>query len=124
MKGILVKVLKILWILCSLAVLAITLVYTEPNQSNDVYIVFMYGMLSLSFPIGILVAWLFALLILLEEYSGVPLLSLLESNYVVFSVMWVVFFAAGYAQWFIFLPLLWNKIKMKIKARRMGSSGA
>ena len=103
------KVLKVVWVLCSVAVLVVTLVRYAPNTESDIGIFLVYGMLFLAFPVSLLVAGLFALLVLLQEQLGVPLLDLIGSNYVSFTVMWLTFVVAGYLQWFVLLPWLWRK---------------
>lgn len=109
----LAKVLKIVWVLCSVAVLAVTLTRYAPDSASDIGIFLVYGMLFLAFPVSLLVAALVALLALLQEQLGVPLLDLISSNYVGFSVMWLMFFIAGYVQWFVLLPWLWRKWKSR-----------
>lgn len=106
-------VLKIVWVLCSVAVLALTLVRYAPGPASEIGIFLVYGMLFLAFPVSLLVAGLFTLLALLQEQLGAPLLDLIGSNYVGLCVMWLVFFVAGYAQWFVLLPWLWRKWKAK-----------
>lgn len=109
----LAKALKIVWILCSVTVLIVTLVYYAPGPASDIGILLVYGMLFLAFPISLLVAGLFALLALLQEQSGIPLLDLIDSNYLGFFVMWLAFFTAGYAQWFVLLPHLYRRWKAR-----------
>lgn len=106
-----VQIVKIVWVLCSVAVLAVTLTRFAPDSASDIGIFLIYGMLFLAFPVSLPVAALFALLALLQEQLGVPLLELISSNYVGFSVMWLVFFIAGYVQWFVLLPWLWRKLQ-------------
>ena len=105
----LTKVLKILWVSCSVAVLIATLARYTPDSSSDIGIFLVYGMLLLAFPISLLVAALFASLALLQERIGVPLLNLVSSNDVGLFVLWLVFFGAGYIQWFVLLPWLFRK---------------
>lgn len=107
----LINTLKIVWVLCSIAVLVVTLTRYAPASASDIGVFLVYGMLFLAFPVSLLVAGLFALLALLQEQLGVPLLDLIGSNYVGFLVMWLVFFVAGYVQWFVLLPWLWRKWK-------------
>jgi hypothetical protein len=109
----LAKVLKIVWILCSVMVLVVTLARYAPGPASDIGVLLVYGMLILAFPASLLIAGLFAMLALLQEQLGVPLLELIGSNYVGFSVMWSAFFVAGYVQWFILLPWLWRKWKTR-----------
>jgi hypothetical protein len=109
----LAKVLKIVWVLCSVVVLVATLARYTPGPASDIGVFLLYGMLFLAFPVSLLVAGLLALLALLQERSGVPLLDLIGSNYVGFAVVWLMFFVAGYAQWFVLLPWLWRKWKAR-----------
>jgi hypothetical protein len=110
----LARLSKILWVLCSVAVLAVTLARYAPGPASDIGVFLLYGMLFLAFPVSLLVAGLFALLALLQEQLGAPLLDLIGSNYVGLSVMWLVFFVAGYVQWFVLLPWLWRKWKERL----------
>ena len=41
---------------------------------------------------------------LLQEQLEVPLLDLIDSNYVGFPVMWLAFFVADYLQCFVLVP--------------------
>ncbi|MFA0923170.1 hypothetical protein [Xanthomonas fragariae] len=109
----LTKFLKIVWILSSVAVLVITLTRYTPGAATDIGIFLTYGMMLLSFPVSLVVAGLFASLALLQEQLGVPLLDLIGSNYVGFSVLWLTFCIAGYLQWFVLFPWLWHKWKTK-----------
>lgn len=105
--------LKIVWVICSVAVLVVTLARYAPGPSSDIGVFLAYGMLFLAFPVSLLIAGLLAFLALIQEQSGVPLLDLIGSNYLGFSVMWLVFFVAGYMQWFVLLPWLWRKWKAR-----------
>lgn len=107
------KVLKIAWVLCSVMVLIVTLIRYVPGPASDIGIFLLYGMLFLAFPASLLVAGLFAVMALQEDFFGVPFLDLIGSNYTGFSVMWLAFFAAGYLQWFVLLPSLWRKWKAR-----------
>ena len=107
----LTKVTKVVWILCAVGVLAVTLARYAPGPGNDIGIFLVYGMLFLAFPVSLVVAGLFALMALLEEQFGVALLALIGSNFVGLVVMWLAFFAAGYLQWFVALPWLWRRWK-------------
>lgn len=109
----LTKVLKIAWIICFVTVLIVTLARCAPGLESDIGVFMVYGMLLLAFPISLLVTGLFALLALLQERTGIPLLDVIDSNYVGFSVMWITFFVAGYVQWFLLLPWLWRKLKAR-----------
>lgn len=100
------KILKVVWVLCSVVVLAVTLSSYAPGPASDAGIFLVYGMLILAFPGGFLVAGLFALVVVLQEQLGLPLLDVIDSNYIGFCVMWLAFFIVGYLQWFVLLPRL------------------
>lgn len=51
------KVLKVVWILCSVAVLVVTLVRYAPGPASDIGVFLVYGMLFLAFPISLLCCW-------------------------------------------------------------------
>ncbi|MEW6291409.1 MAG: hypothetical protein AB1545_16345 [Thermodesulfobacteriota bacterium] len=110
----LIKLLKIIWVLSSVAVIALTFLRYDPNSVSDIGIFLVYGMLFLAFPLSLVVAGLFALAVLLQEQLRMPILDLISSNYVGFSVMWLAFFAVGYLQWFVLLPWLWRKWKRRL----------
>lgn len=105
------KSLKVLWTLCAVAVLAVTLAHYEPGSASDIGIFLVSGMLFLAFPASLLVAGLVTLLVLLQEKMGIPFLDVVASNYVGLSIMWGAFFVVGYLQWFVLLPWLWWKWK-------------
>jgi len=107
----LTKILKSLWVLCCVFVLGVTLYRYVPNSESDIGIFLVYGMLFLAFPVSLLIAAMFALLAMLQEPLGVPLLDLIGSNYAGYCVMWLAFLAAGYWQWFVLVPRLWGKLK-------------
>lgn len=117
----LVKVLKIGWVICSLLALVVTLTRYAPGPASDIGIFLIYSMLFLAFPVSLLVAGLFALLALIQEQLGVPLLDLIGSNYLGLSVMWLAFFVAGYLQWFVLAPWLLRKWKARRSPKRDGS---
>lgn len=109
----LATVVKIAWVLCSVAVLLVTLGLYAPGPTSDIGVFLVYGILFLAFPASLLVAALFALLAGIQEQSGVPLLDSISSNLLGISIMWLFFFVAGYAQWFVLLPWLWRKWKAR-----------
>lgn len=107
----LTRVLKTMWLLCCVFVLGVTLYRYVPNSGSDIGIFLIYGMLFLTVPVSLIIAAMFALLAMLQEIWGVPLLDLIGSNYVGFCVIWSAFIAAGYWQWFVLVPRLWRKWK-------------
>jgi divalent metal cation (Fe/Co/Zn/Cd) transporter len=113
------NILKAIWVSCCVFVLGVTLYRYESNYESDIGIFLVYGMLFFSFPASLPMAAIFALLAMLQDNLGIPLLDLIGSNYVGFCVMWLAFFGAGYWQWFVLVPRLWGKWK----ARRSGTAG-
>jgi hypothetical protein len=125
-----VKVLKIVWIFCSVALLVVSLAYTSyaPERLGDVAAFLLLGMLFLAFPVSFLVVglcWLPVgydmpplpvwLLLELTEGSEQGLLavkwlaSFAETDQGLLTIMWLSFFVAGYLQWFVLVPWLWRK---------------
>jgi hypothetical protein len=103
--------LKIIWILCAVSVLAVTLARYSPDPGTDIGVFLAYGMLILAFPSSLLVIGLLTLLVMLQDRSGIQFLDALGSNYVSYSLLWLAFFIAGYLQWFALIPFLWRKWK-------------
>lgn len=104
------RIFQILYILIALAVLAITLTTYAPGPNSDIMLFFNFAMLILAFPSSLAVIGLMALLILLQELSGLNLINLMN-DYVGITLLWFVLFIAGYLQWFVALPWLWKKLK-------------
>ncbi len=52
----LIKLLKVIWVLSSIAVLVLTIVHYEPDSVTDIGIFLVYGMLFLAFPFSLAVA--------------------------------------------------------------------
>ncbi len=99
------KLSRMLWLLASVAVLAITLYTYDPVTAKDADLILVYGMLVLAFPSGFLVAAFIALLAYVEEITGVPLLN---ANYGrgAITLIWLGFVVVGYLQWFRLSPCL------------------
>lgn len=101
---------KIAWL--SLAVLiAIPLVVTyNPTANRDNDIVLLYALLALTFPTGLVVAALYALVgYTLEVLFSVPL----PVGRFALIVDCVVFLIAGYLQWFVVFPSIWTALRKK-----------
>lgn len=113
-----IQLLKALWVLCSVAILGVTLYSYVSHTGSDIGVFLVYGMLFLAFPSSLLVAGLIALLVFIQERLGVSLLDLIESNRAGFCVMWLAFFTVGYWQWFKFVPWLWCKWKTRCMGGR------
>jgi hypothetical protein len=97
-----------LWSLACVAVLLITVTKYDGAAESDIGIFLVWAMLVLTFPIGLLVAALFTALVIAQEELGIQTIDLIQSSYVGFAVLWLVFVFAGYWQWFHFVPKLWS----------------
>jgi len=96
----------------SLAVLiAVPLVVTyNPTSNRDNDIVLGYALLTLTFPSGLAVAMLYALVgYLLERVFSLPL----PIGRLPMILDCIVFLTAGYVQWFVILPAVWTALKRK-----------
>jgi len=95
--------LKIAWVLIAFAILAICLVLHDERPNSDADVLLGYAMLTLSFPIGVALAAGIGLLgRLLFEAMGY----VFTTSYASMVIVWLVFFVAGYLQWFVFVPKL------------------
>lgn len=103
------KVRLCLWILACVAALLVSFSKYDGTAQNDIGIFLVWAMLALTFPIGILVAAIFAALVVVQEEFGVRTVDWIQSSYVGFAVLWLTFVAAGYWQWFYFVPVLWSR---------------
>ena len=82
------KILKWVWILLSLCVLIVTLVYYDATDpANDVSIFFIYAMLLISFPSGFIAAALLSGL----AFFGIQF----HNGYITFVGVWSLFFLCG-----------------------------
>lgn len=101
------KILTGIWLLACAAVLFIAVYSYEPNSANDVGPLFLWLMIMLTFPSGLLVASVAALIVVLVGSDAS--VSISPTGYYV--SLWLVFVVAGYMQWFRLLPWLWRKIR-------------
>ena len=98
-----------LWSLACVAVLLITIIKHDGAAESDIGIFLAWAMLTLTFPIGLLVAALFAALVIAQEELGIQTVGWIQSSYVDLALLWFVFVVAGYWQWFYLVPKLWNR---------------
>lgn len=101
------KLLSGIWLLACASVLFITVYSYDPKLDNDIGPLFLWLMIVLTFPAGLLVASAAALMVMIVGSSAPESIS--PTGYYV--SMWLVFVVAGYMQWFRFLPWLWCKIR-------------
>ena len=109
----LIKGVKAAWTLMALAVLLVTLRHDVPSAPNDIGVFLAWGMLVLTFPAGLLVVFLAASVVFLQEEFGVPLMIVLDHQYIGVLFTSIAFFVAAYLQWFVLLPWLFRKWKRR-----------
>lgn len=95
--------LRLAWVLLACAVLAASLLLYDGRPNSDADVLLGYAMLTLSFPIGAALAAGIGILgrVLFETMGYV-----FTTSYASMVVVWLVFFVAGYLQWFVFVPKL------------------
>jgi len=94
-----------LWVLSSVATLVVSLVRYSNDNFSTVLI-----MWALSFPSGFLV-------VVIHNYMGAGFTGRSECVFV-----WLMFFVAGYAQWFILIPALRGRFKKPTNTSAGGAS--
>jgi len=102
-----------IWIALAIAVLLVTLYFFDGKSNSDVDVVLAYGMLILSFPVGLLIALIGGALgsVAFSAYGYV-----VPVSYVTIVIAWLVFLIGGYVQWFVFLPFLLRKMRKRRSA--------
>lgn len=105
-----VGIAKAAWIGVAVIALLITLYAFDGKPNSDIGIFLAWFTLVLAFPISLLVALLFTGVAIAAEklFSAV-----IPESYLMLSVSWICFIAAGYWQWFVLLPWLWRKWKTR-----------
>jgi uncharacterized membrane protein YedE/YeeE len=95
------KWIKIAWAACSLMVLIATLFFYDGTPNSAADLILALGMLTLSFPSGILITSLVGLIgRMLFEQTG----AFVTSSYLWLMISWLAIFGVGYWQWFILIP--------------------
>ncbi len=101
-----------IWIALSVLVLLAALFFFDGQPNSDADILLVYGMLTLSFPVSLVVA---------VVYGAVGELAYSTSGFFVtvsypsIVVTWLVLFVAGYWQWFVAAPWIWRKLRKATK---------
>ena len=116
-EDVMARWLKLAWVLLAFAVLATCLVLHDGRPNSDADVLLGYAMLTLTIPIGAaLAAGLGLLGRLLFETMGF----VFTTSYASLAVVWLVFFVAGYLQWFVFVPKLlgWRRARRTSAAVR------
>jgi hypothetical protein len=110
------RAIKSVWVVCCVAVLLVTLYAFDGRPNSDADLLLAYGMLALAFPISLLLSTLASVIAhLAYSMSGY----IIQSGRVSIVLTWSCFFAAGYWQWFSFVPWL----IVRIRGRKRDVSG-
>lgn len=103
-------VLKATWLGCAVFVLVASLYLYDGKPNSDADVILAYGMLGLAVPVGFLLAAIAALAFeALHATTGY----VVEVSYTYIAVTWACFAIAGYLQWFVLLPWLIGKIRLR-----------
>lgn len=109
------RFLKILWIVAAIFVLYVTIDGFHDARDKGIWDVLTWLMLILSFPAGLVVS-----LVLWALEKGFSITS--TTSYLSLALGWAGYFVVGYLQWFKLLPFLTKKLRALIK--RPGRMGA
>jgi hypothetical protein len=105
---------EIAWLLLAVLIAVPLVVTYNPTANRDNDIVLLYALLALTFPTGLVVAALSALVGYTLE---VRFAAHLPVGRLAMIVDCVVFLTAGYLQWFVVFPSIWTALKKKTTAR-------
>jgi|SRR5687768_2838404 len=101
-----------LWVGLCVSVLLLSSYYYDGKPNSDIDVFLVWSMVVLTFPVGLLVAWLLGGVFYILHY----LFSInVYSGYFQLVATWIVFFVAGYAQWGKLVPYVVNKIRDRCK---------
>ena len=101
---------QIIWIVVCVWVLVHTLVAYHQSHNEEVGIILIYLMTTLSFPSGWLIVFMLSGLgFVLYKLFGFYL----PGGYPGIILDWLIIFAAGYFQWFILIPFIAKKQRAK-----------
>lgn len=103
------KSIVTIWLLACAMIFLATIYLYDPQTGKDIVPVFLWAMIFLTFPSGILTASFSALLVMgADSEFLLPI-----SSTVGLSALWFAFVLIGYVQWFFLIPWLWRKILKK-----------
>lgn len=106
-QGELVRAIRMIWFVLCIALLFQTLWEVSSDPQSEVGILFVYGMLFLTFPLGLAYP---AIMFFLSEYVRI------EMNPVIrYLFDWGFLVTLGYMQWFVLVPQLFRNLKQKNK---------
>jgi len=96
------------------AILLFTLYKFSENPGTDADFVLVWSMTGLSFPSSVLVIYGYgSLSIYLSEAFSLQM----KNSYASLTLLWLLFFAIGYLQWFKLVPLTIRAVKRAVHRR-------
>jgi hypothetical protein len=106
---------KWLWVCCCIVVLLTSLYFYDGRPNSDADILLGYGMLVLTFPIGLILTTFVGVLgYLLYIFFGY----VFTTTYWSMILTWVVLFIVGYWQWFKLSPWIIQRLKWPLSNGR------
>jgi hypothetical protein len=108
-----VKIVKAAWVFINIAVIIFVsslFIWGGVDGRGDSGIVLAYSMLTLSFPIGNLAAFIISALLYLINFGESGL-------YISYLMDWGVFFVLGYLQWFKLVPWIIGKVRARVEGK-------
>lgn len=96
------------WLLLGVIILGFTLYHFDGKKNSDVSIFLVWAMLVLSFPVSLVINLFFAgISYLLDNlFPGA-----IKVEYTYLFIVWLMFFLAGYFQWFKLIPFFLAKFQ-------------
>ena len=113
MKSTMFSALRLGWIVLAVLVLAATLYFFDGKPNSDADTLLAYGMLTLAFPVSLVVAFL-AGIVGWAAYEAFGFI--VPITYLTIFLGWLIVFVAGYWQWFVLLP----RALLALRTRRTG----
>ena len=109
-RGTLLTALASTWLLVCTAVLIASLWLYAPGARSDALVLFAWAMVALSFPTGLSVSVVLAVvLVAADALNANPGTSM--PWWLGTLLVWLAYCVAGYFQWFMALPWLWQRYR-------------
>jgi len=113
------RVVRVLWIVLAVSVLAVTLVKFDGRPNSDIGDFLVLTMLVLTVPAGFAFALLAAgAYSVLNASTGATV----PTSYLTLLLEWGGFFLFGYLQWFVFVPWLIRRMRARSSTRSVSAA--
>jgi hypothetical protein len=104
------RYVKLGWFVVVIIVLLVTMYFFDGEPNSDVDIFLIWSMLVLSFPISIVCALILSgITYVIYKVAGITV----PTTYLSMLLFWLVFFVAGYWQWFVLGPRVTRMFRKK-----------